>query len=76
MAGELNDDLDFETIYDSKFRPDLASARDVLAFVLTPLQIVVDVPPGEQEEAAAMFFAAKQDACERWLKLRKGARPV
>ncbi len=70
MSGELHEDP--VELFDSGYKPDLASARDVLAFVLTPARAFVgSVPPEEMPECEAMLLAAKQEACEAWRRLNK-----
>lgn len=67
MSGELQ----FETVYDSGFRPNLSSARDVLAFLLTPIEVVGPIAPDEFEPVYEMFNEAKRQAFLRWQQLNK-----
>ena len=60
-----------ETLYSSSFQPDPTSARDVLAFVLTPATAFA--PSGDPEELAAvsaLLDRAKEEAIRRWHSLR------
>ncbi|MEZ4367407.1 MAG: hypothetical protein R2939_14200 [Kofleriaceae bacterium] len=57
----------FETVYSSSFQPDPRSARDVLAFMLTPVEAFA--VPGDDEEFEAvseMLEGAKMEALTRW----------
>ena len=59
-----------ETIYSSAHTPDPRSARDVLAFMLTPVEAFAT--PGNAEEFAAvteLLDAAKEQALFRWYGL-------
>lgn len=68
MSGELQ----HETIYENAFRPNPASARDVLAFVLTPVTAVTGVlDPEDFEAASIMLYEAKEEAVQQWLRLNK-----
>ena len=61
-----------ETLYTSSYQPDPASARDVLAFVLTPPEAFATVDdPDEREAVAELLGTAKQEAIERWMSLRR-----
>lgn len=60
-----------ETLYSSSFQPDPTSARDVLAFVLTPATAFA--PSGDPDElaaVAALLDRAKQEAIRRWHSLQ------
>lgn len=60
-----------ETLYSSSYQPDPKSARDVLAFVLTPPEAFA--APGDPDELAAvteLLGSAKQEAVKRWYSLR------
>ncbi len=59
-----------ETLYSSSFQPDPRSARDVLAFVLTPVEAFASRNPDELEAVAELLDAAKAEAIERWYSLR------
>jgi hypothetical protein len=64
-----------ETLYSSDFQPDPRSARDVLAFVLTP--ITAFAHPGDPEELEAvteLLGSAKEEAIKRWFTLRDESR--
>lgn len=67
MSGELQ----HETVYDSGFKPNLASARDVLAFLLTPVEVVGPLAPDEYEPVCNMFNEAKRQAFVEWQRLNK-----
>ena len=70
MGGELHEDP--VEPFDSGYKPDLSSARDVLAFVLTPSSVfATQVPPEEMPEVEAMLFCAKRQVCEEWRRLNK-----
>ena len=59
-----------ETIYSSNHTPDPRSARDVLAFMLTPVEAFAT--PNTEEEFAAvgeLLEAAKEQALRRWYGL-------
>lgn len=61
-----------ETLYSSSYQPDPRSARDVLAFVLTPPEAFA--PGGEELEAIAeLLDTAKAEAIRRWYALRGDA---
>jgi len=66
MSGELH-----ETVYDSGFKPDLSSAHAVLAFMLTPVEVVGPLEPHEVEPVTEMFNAAKRTAFYEWQRLNK-----
>lgn len=60
-----------ETLYSSTYQPDPGSARDVLAFVLTPVEAFAHVDdPDELEAVIELLGSAKQEAIERWFSLR------
>ena len=59
-----------EEIYVSPYRPDPASALDVLAFVLTPVEAFVAGNAEERWGAANVLYAAKCEAIERWQSLQ------
>ncbi len=60
-----------ETLYSSTYQPDPKSARDVLAFVLTPLAAFAQVDdPDELEAVAELLGSAKEEAIKRWQTLR------
>ncbi|MBP6632966.1 MAG: hypothetical protein KBG28_13135 [Kofleriaceae bacterium] len=59
--------MDVETVYTSGYTPDPASARDVLAFMLTPASAFA--PAGDEDELAAvteLLESAKAEALKRW----------
>ena len=63
-----------ETLYSSSYQPDPRSARDVLAFVLTPLEAFARVDdPEELEAVSELLGSAKQEAVNRWFSLRDEA---
>jgi len=62
-----------ETLFSTSFQPDPQSARDVLAFVLTPLGAFAS-DPDELEAVAEILGAAKCEAIARWHSLRTQAR--
>ena len=60
-----------ETLYSSTYQPDPKSARDVLAFVLTPIEAFAQADDPEEMEAVAMMLgSAKEEAIKRWFTLR------
>lgn len=60
-----------ETLYSSSYQPDPKSARDVLAFVLTPVAAFAHVDdPDELAAVTELLDTAKQEAIERWFSLR------
>ena len=60
-----------ETLYSSSYQPDPRSARDVLAFVLTPIEAFAHVDdPEELEAVTELLGSAKQEAVDRWFSLR------
>lgn len=60
-----------ETLYSSSYQPDPRSARDVLAFVLTPIEAFAQVDdPDELEAVSELLGSAKQEAVKRWFSLR------
>jgi hypothetical protein len=60
-----------ETLYSSSYQPDPKSARDVLAFVLTPVEAFAHVDdPDELEAVTELLGAAKDEAVKRWFSLR------
>lgn len=71
MPGEHNEPT---TIFDAKFKPNPACARDVLAFVLTPIDVVGPLDPDEFEGVAELFYEAKEQAVDEWLRLNKRVR--
>ena len=63
-----------ETLYSSSYQPDPASALDVLAFVLTPVEAFAQIDqPEEREAVAELLDAAKAEAIKRWYSLRSDA---
>jgi hypothetical protein len=58
-----------ETLFSSSFQPDPRSARDVLAFVLTPVEAFAS-DPEELEAVAELLDSAKAEAIKRWYSLR------
>ena len=61
-----------ETLYSSSYQPDPRSARDVLAFVLTPVAAFAQVDdPDELEAVTELLGSAKQEAVKRWFSLRE-----
>jgi hypothetical protein len=64
-----------ETVYSSAYSPDPESARDVLAFVLTPIEAFSPGgDPEEREAVAALLGSAKVEAVRRWYDLSQVAR--
>jgi len=60
-----------ETLYSSSFQPDPRSARDVLAFVLTPVGAFASAEdPDELEAVTELLDSAKAEAIKRWFSLR------
>lgn len=60
-----------ETLYSSSFQPDPRSARDVLAFVLTPVEAFASGENEDELEAVAeLLDSAKAEAIKRWYSLR------
>jgi hypothetical protein len=63
-----------ETLFSSTYQPDPASARDVLAFVLTPIEAFAHVDdPAELEAVSEILESAKDEAIKRWFSLRDEA---
>jgi hypothetical protein len=63
-----------ETLYSSTYQPDPASARDVLAFVLTPVEAFAHPEdPEELEAVTELLGEAKIEAIKRWFSLRDEA---
>jgi hypothetical protein len=63
-----------ETLFSSTYQPDPASARDVLAFVLTPIEAFAHVDdPAELEAVSEILGSAKEEAIQRWFSLRDEA---
>lgn len=63
-----------ETLYSSSYQPDPRSARDVLAFVLTPPEAFAAGGAEEELEAIAeLLDTAKAEAIRRWYALRGDA---
>jgi hypothetical protein len=63
-----------ETLFSSTYQPDPASARDVLAFVLTPIEAFAHVDdPAELEAVSEILGSAKDEAIKRWFSLRDEA---
>jgi hypothetical protein len=64
-----------ETVFASSYAPDPRSARDVLAFVLTPVSAFAAVDdPDELAAVTELLGSAKAEAIERWLQLRRRGR--
>ena len=61
-----------ETVYSSTYQPDPASARDVLAFVLTPVEAFAH-DAEELEAVSELLGSAKAEAVRRWFSLRDEA---
>ncbi|HTR49802.1 MAG TPA: hypothetical protein VMJ10_03780 [Kofleriaceae bacterium] len=60
-----------ETLYSSSYQPDPASALDVLAFVLTPVEAFAQIDePEERAAVAELLDSAKAEAIKRWYSLR------
>ena len=67
--------MDVQTVYSSTYAPDPESARDVLAFVLTPVEAFVPGGDADEREAvAALLGSAKLEAVKRWYDLHQVAR--
>lgn len=66
MSSPLVDGEIGETVFTAAHHPDPGSARDVLAFVLTPTRLFA----GEGDEAVEMINAAKAEAVRRWCELQ------
>lgn len=64
---------EFETLYENRVRVDPSSARDVLAFVLTPARAFT-VDPDELEATRELLIEAKREAVLRFLQLTSRAR--
>lgn len=63
-----------ETLYSSSYQPDPRSARDVLAFVLTPVEAFAHADdPEELEAVTELLGSAKEEAVKRWFSLRDEA---
>jgi hypothetical protein len=62
-----------ETMFSSTYQPDPQSARDVLAFVLTPVDAFAS-DPEELEAVTILLEAAKTEAIERWQSLLSQAQ--
>ena len=63
-----------ETLYSSHYQPDPGSARDVLAFVLTPVEAFAHAEdPEELEAVTELLGSAKEEAVKRWFSLRDEA---
>lgn len=63
-----------ETLYSSSYQPDPTSARDVLAFVLTPVEAFAHADdPEELEAVTELLGSAKEEAVKRWFSLRDEA---
>ena len=64
-----------ETLYSSSYQPDPKSARDVLAFVLTPVEAFAHVDdPEELEAVTELLGEAKNEAIQRWFSLQDQPR--
>lgn len=64
----------FETIYSAPLQPNPQSARDVLAFLLTPVEAFAD--PGDDDElevVTELLDGAKAEALRRWYGLHTAA---
>jgi hypothetical protein len=57
-----------ETLYSNSYQPDPRSARDVLAFVLTPVEAFAHAED-ELEAVAELLDSAKAEAIKRWYSL-------
>ena len=63
-----------ETVYSSGFTPNPGNARDVLAFVLCPVEAFAPTgEPDELEAVAILLGNAKAEAVRRWQDLRDDA---
>jgi hypothetical protein len=71
--AELQEPVDPGVVYESPFRPDPASARDVLAFVLTPATAFRAEDAEDGAMADEIMMHAKQEAVDRWLVLYRKA---
>jgi hypothetical protein len=59
-----------ETLFSSSYQPDPRSARDVLAFVLTPPEAFAHPgDPDEMEAVTELLDSAKAEAIKRWYSL-------
>ncbi len=73
-GGVAAEAADYETIYSSSFAPDPRSARDVLAFMLTPVEAFATPANEEEFEAVtALLESAKTQALKRWYGLHVAA---
>lgn len=64
-----------ETLYSSSYQPDPGSARDVLAFVLTPVEAFAQADdPEELKAVEELLGEAKAEAIKRWFSLRDEAK--
>ena len=58
-------------VYSSGIQPDPASARDVLAFVLCPLEVFASCgSQAEKDAIAAVMVPVKEQAVRRWQAAR------
>lgn len=72
--GGVAEAADYETIYSSSYAPDPRSARDVLAFMLTPVEAFATPANEEEFEAvSALLDSAKTQALKRWYGLHVAA---
>lgn len=72
--GPTRTDSGDTTLYSSSYTPDPRSARDVLAFVLTPIEAFAKGgDPDELEAVAELLDSAKAEAVKRWYSLRNEA---
>lgn len=71
---KLDTAADGETVYTSAHAPDPASARDVLAFVLTRPDQLVAAGDGDLQAVQDLLRSAKAEAVERWQALQRAAR--
>ncbi|HEU4732219.1 MAG TPA: hypothetical protein VFT22_30195 [Kofleriaceae bacterium] len=62
-----------ETLFSTTFQPDPQSARDVLAFVLTPAGAFAS-DPDELEAVTEILGAVKSEAIARWRSIHSRAR--
>jgi hypothetical protein len=63
-----------ETLYSSAYSPNPRSARDVLAFVLTPIAAFAAGDEEEREAIAEVLESAKAEAIQRWFDLQATAK--
>lgn len=65
---------DGDIVFESSYKPDPACAREVLAFVLTPVSAFARRGSADRAAVTIILREAKEDAIKRWRSMQRKAR--